>query len=149
MEALMNRRYAELLSLTPRFSGVVGGGVRRRTALAVFGVAWSSAATWKPLKRFRTSRRAQPPRFSEVLMRRLRNISVRATHAFNPLKSGVNLSLARIISCHVTTPFLYAAIRPRMVVRLLRTLAGTVGLAHSPLVMLSRKVAMFVMTPSP
>ena len=27
-------------------------------------------------------------------------------YAFKPLRSGVNLSLARIISCQVTTPFL-------------------------------------------
>ena len=38
--------------------------------------------------------------------------------------------------------------RPRMVVRLLRTLAATVGFEKSPLVMLSWKVAMLLTAPS-
>ena len=69
-------------------------------------------------------------------------------HVFNPFKSATNFCLPRIISCHVTTLFLYAAMRPRIVVKLLRTLGWTVGLPHSPLVMFSWKVAMFVSTPS-
>jgi hypothetical protein len=41
------------------------------------------------------------------------------------MRSGVNFSFARIISGQVTEVLLYAAMRPRIVAKLLRTLAGT------------------------
>ena len=69
-------------------------------------------------------------------------------YTFNPLRSVTSFSFAFIISLQVTTVFLYAAVRPRMVVRLLRTLGSTVGLLKSPFTTLSWKVAMFATAPS-
>src|SRR5262249_23546096 len=63
--------------------------------------------------------------------------TVRFRYTFNPVRSASSFSFRSIISCQVTSRFWYAAVRPRMVVRLLRTLGATVALVQSPRVMLS------------